>query len=210
MIDTVIFDFDGTLADTGPLIISSFKHIHRKFHDRVCDEEYIMSTFGEPLELTLKRDFGDFDFNHVLASYREYQNGKFKEHVKLYDTVKETLEYIENKNLKMGIATSRLRASTLSALKILNIEEYFEVVVCVDDVVNHKPDKEPLIKVVNGLESHTDKSLYVGDSKYDMESAINAQIKPVLVGWHPDFEILKEKYKVEHTLDKMWDLTDLI
>ena len=54
MIDTVIFDFDGTLADTNNLIINSFKHIYCKYYDGKCDVDYILSTFGEPLEKTLK------------------------------------------------------------------------------------------------------------------------------------------------------------
>ena len=43
MIDTVIFDFDGTLADTNKLILNSFNHIYNKYHDRKCDEDYILS-----------------------------------------------------------------------------------------------------------------------------------------------------------------------
>ena len=91
MIDTVIFDFDGTLADTNQLIINSFKHIYDKFHEGECNECYILSTFGEPLELTLKRDFGNFDFEEVIANYREYQVDRFEKEVRLYDTVEETL-----------------------------------------------------------------------------------------------------------------------
>jgi pyrophosphatase PpaX len=72
MIDTVIFDFDGTLADTNNLIINSFKHIYCKYYDGKCDVDYILSTFGEPLEKTLKRDFRSFKYEDVLKSYREF------------------------------------------------------------------------------------------------------------------------------------------
>ena len=50
MIDTVIFDFDGTLVNTNNLILNSFNHIYCKYHNRNCDEDYVLSTFGEPLE----------------------------------------------------------------------------------------------------------------------------------------------------------------
>jgi len=48
-----------------------------------------------------------------LASYREYQVGRFEKEVTLYDTVIETVKYLNNKNIKIGIATSRIKSSTL-------------------------------------------------------------------------------------------------
>ncbi|NLJ57840.1 MAG: HAD-IA family hydrolase [Tissierellia bacterium] len=210
MINTVIFDFDGTLADTSGLVLNSFKHIYSKYHNRKCDEEYILSIFGEPLEITLRREFADFKFEDVMTSYREYQNDKFEKDVKVFDTVIETLDYLKSNNFKLGIATSRLRASTLWALKVLKIDKYFEVLVAVDDVIKHKPNKEALIKVINQLNSSTESSLYVGDSKYDMECALNAEVTPVLVGWHSNSKSLAEEYNIKHILDKMWDLTELL
>jgi len=210
MIDTVIFDFDGTLADTNNLIINSFKHIYNKYHAGKWDEEYVLSTFGEPLVLTLKRDFSGFPYEEVLASYREYQVGRFEKEVTLYDTVIETVKYLNNKNIKIGIATSRIKSSTLIALKNFDLDKYFQVVISAEDVVSHKPDKEPLIKAIRGLNSSSENTLYVGDSKFDMECAFNAEVTPVLVGWQKNSGELAEKYKIKHVLSKMWDLTWLI
>jgi pyrophosphatase PpaX len=210
MIDTVIFDFDGTLANTNQMIINSFKHIYSVFHNEVCDENYVMNTFGEPLALTLTRDFGQYNFEDVIACYREYQNDRFLDEVTLYETVNDTLEYLKSKNIKIGIATSRLKNSTLSALKNFNIEKYFDVIIAADDVEKHKPDKEPLIKAINELKSSPDKTLYVGDSRFDMECAINANATPVLAGWQHGSKELAEKYSIKHVLEKMWDITKII
>lgn len=211
MIDTVIFDFDGTLADTNGLIINSFKHIYCKYlGEDKFDHDYILTTFGEPLELTLKRDFSGFKYEDVLGSYREYQVDRFEKEVSLYETVKETIKYLKEKDIKIGIATSRIKSSTLSALKKFNIDEYFQVLIAADDVVNHKPDKEPLIKAIKGLNSNIENTLYVGDSKFDMECAINAEVTPVLVGWQKNSEELAARYTVKHVLDKMWDITEII
>lgn len=210
MIDTVIFDFDGTLANTNQMIINSFKHIYSVFHNEECDENYVMNTFGEPLALTLTRDFGQYNFEDVIACYREYQNDRFLDEVTLYETVNDTLEYLKSKNIKIGIATSRLKNSTLSALKNFNIEKYFDVVIAADDVEKHKPDKEPLIKAINELKSSPDKTLYVGDSRFDMECAINANATPVLAGWQHGSKELAEKYSIKHVLEKMWDITKII
>ena len=210
MIDTVIFDFDGTLADTNNLIVNSFKHIYGKYHDGKCDEEYILSTFGEPLELTLKRDFSGYAYEEVVGSYREYQVDRFEKEVTLYDTVSETLKYLHNKDIKIGIATSRIKSSTINALKSFYLDKYFQVIISADDVVKHKPDKEPLIRAIQGLKSNVENTLYVGDSKFDMECALNAEVTPVLVGWQKNSDELAEKYKIKHVLNKMWDLTEII
>ncbi len=210
MIDTIIFDFDGTLANTNQMIINSFRHIYNCFLEEECSEEYIMSTFGEPLELTLKRDFKQFEYEDVIDAYRNYQRDRFNDEVTLYDTVAETLQYLKGKNIKLGIATSRMKHSTVSALENFNIAGYFDVVISADDVTKHKPDKEPLMKVINELKSTADRTLYVGDSKFDMECAINASTTPVLVGWQSNSKELAEKYHIAHVLDKMWDITKLI
>ncbi|MFA9422328.1 MAG: HAD-IA family hydrolase [Sedimentibacter sp.] len=210
MIDTVIFDFDGTLANTNQMIINSFKYIYLKFLQKECGEEYIMSTFGEPLKITLGRDFEKFNYLEVISAYRDYQSERFNEEVTLYETVEETLEYLKNKDIKMGIVTSRLRNSTISALETFNISKYFDVIVAADDVEKHKPDKEPLIRAINELKGTTENTLYVGDSKFDMECAINAITTPVLVGWQLNSSILAENYKIKNVLEKMWDLTSLI
>jgi pyrophosphatase PpaX len=210
MIDTVIFDFDGTLADTNQLILNSFKHIYNKYHNGKWNEDYILGTFGEPLELTLKRDFKNFRYEDVIGSYREYQVDKFDREVSLYETVEDTIKYLKSKDVKIGIATSRLKSSTIQALEKYELDKYFQVVISADDVIKHKPDKEPLIKAINELKSTADNTLYVGDSKFDMECAINAKVTPVLVGWQKKSDELAEKYNIKHVLGKMWDLTEII
>lgn len=210
MIDTVIFDFDGTLADTNQVVINSFKHIYKKFRMEEGSDEYILSTFGEPLELTLARDFGEFNFEDVISCYRNYQKDIFNDEVALYEGVDETLKYLKAKNIKMGVATSRLKASTMEGLEKFSIKKYFDVILTADDVKKHKPDKEPLIRTMSILNSSPDRTLYVGDSRFDMECAINAGTTPVLAGWQKNSEILAKKYNIKYVLDKMWDLTKIL
>lgn len=209
MITTAIFDFDGTLANTNQLIISSFKHIYKEYCIE-CDEEYIISTFGEPLMTTFNRDFSQYDIENILKKYRDFQIFRFNEEVQLYDTVHETLDYLKEKGIKMAIVTSRMRNSTMNALENFNIIKYFDVVVSSDDTVNHKPHKEPLLKAINELNSYASETLYVGDSKFDMECAINAQSIPVLAGWQFNSKQVAEKYNIKYVLDRMWDLTKII
>jgi len=211
MITTVLFDFDGTLADTNNLIINSFRHIYEKFQkDKDMDEKYILSTFGEPLITTMNRDFDMHNIEDVIASYREYQVERFNDEVFLYDKVTETLEFLKNRNISMGIVTSRLRKSTMDALENFKIIQYFDSIITADDTEVHKPNKEPLMMALNQLNKNPDQTLFVGDSKFDMECAINAGAIPVLVGWQSNSQDLAGQYQIKNVLSNMWDLTKLI
>jgi len=211
MITTVLFDFDGTLADTNKLIINSFRHIYEKFQNtKDMDEKYILSTFGEPLITTMNRDFEMHNIEDVIASYREYQVERFNDEVFLYDKVAETLEYLKDKNISMGIVTSRLRKSTMDALENFKIIQYFDSIITADDTEVHKPNKEPLIMALNQLNKNVSETLFVGDSKFDMECAMNAEAIPVLVGWQSNSKELAEQYKIKNVLSNMWELTKLI
>ena len=90
------------------------------------------------------------------------------------------------------------------------LKKHYQVVISADDVTKHKPDKEPLIKAINELQSSTERTLYIGDSKFDMECAINAKTTPVLVGWQTNSDMLAEKYNIKHVLSQMWDLTKIV
>lgn len=208
-IDTVVFDFDGTIADTNSLVINSFKYIYNIYKKEI-NIDYIRTTFGEPLRNVMLRDFPDNDVDEVLSIYREYQGKRFDDEVKLYKSVKDTLNELEKRNIKMGIATSRLRNTTFRGLNNLEIINFFDSIVTADDVENHKPHQEPLLKTIKELKSHPSNTLYIGDSHHDMECAINAKATPILVGWHPNSKEICTKYKINYVLDNMMDLISLI
>lgn len=209
MIDTVVFDFDGTLADTSELIINSFQTVYKKFLGEEKPVEYIMETFGEPLKVTIEREFTQ-PFDDVFKEYRKYQSERFKDDVRLFDNALETLQYLKSKNIKTAVVTARMRESVLNALKDFGIDKYFDVVIAIEDTANHKPHPEPLLKAINLLSTNPNKVLFVGDSKFDMECANRAGAIPVLIGWHAGADILKKQYDVKYVVNDLYEITKLI
>lgn len=209
MITTVIFDFDGTLVNTNQLIINSFQHIYKKYHGKEKSVEYITSSFGEPLKSTLDREFTQ-PYEEVVKEYRYYQLEKFEKEIKLFDHVRETLEKLKDKNIKMGIVTSRFRHTTELALKIFNIQDFFEVIVPADEVIEHKPHPEPLMKALKYIGSKPEETLLVGDSKFDIGCAINSGAIPVLVGWHDNVESIKNMFNLKYVINDMLDVINII
>lgn len=209
MITTVIFDFDGTLADTSQLIINSFNCIYKKFYSEEKSAEYIAESFGEPLKTTIEREFNE-PFEDVVKDYRDYQFGRFDVEVKLFSNSKETLEELKQRGIKMGIVTSRLRNTTDHALELFNIKKYFKVIVPADEVENHKPHPEPLLKALKILNSKPEETLFIGDSRFDIECAKNAGAVSVLVGWHNNAEQLKKEYKPKYIINDMKEIIDIV
>ena len=209
MIDAVIFDFDGTLADTSELIINSFQTVYKKFLGEEKPVDYIRESFGEPLKITIEREFSQ-PFEEVFEEYRNYQSGRFNTDVKLFDKAVENLQYLKSKNIKTAIVTARMKESTLDAIKDFNIDKYFDVVVSINDTVNHKPHPEPLLKAINMLNTTPSQTFYVGDSKFDMECANRAGAIAVLAGWHVGAELLKDQYNVKYLINSLYDITKLI
>jgi pyrophosphatase PpaX len=209
MLDTVIFDFDGTLADTSGLVINSFQTVYKKFHGEEKPVEYISKFFGEPLKVTLEREFTQ-PLEEVMKEYREYQVSRFNDDVKLFNNTREILQYLKSKNIKMAIVTSRMKFSVEKALRDFDIEKYFDVVIAIEDTKNHKPHPEPLWKAIDCLNTSADKVLFVGDSKYDIECAINANVTPVLVAWSIEIEELKNQYNIKHIIDDFSNIEKLI
>ncbi len=209
MLDTVVFDFDGTLADTSELIINSFQTVYKKFFGEEKPVEYISQFFGEPLKVTIEREFPQ-PFEDVFNEYREYQSGKFNNDVKLFNNAAEILQYLKSKNIKTAIVTSRMRESVIKALNYFNIDKYFDVVIAVNDTINHKPHPEPLLKAINLLGTSPDKTLFVGDSRFDMECANNAGAIPVLTGWHAGSEELKNQYDIKYVINDLYEISRII
>lgn len=209
MITTVIFDFDGTLADTSELITNSFQCIYKKYHGEEKTPEYIAKSFGEPLRTTIEREFTQ-PYDEVVKEYRAYQFGRFDTEVKLFSNSKETLRELAKRGIKLGIVTSRLRSTTDHALELFNIKEYFKVIVPADEVENHKPHPEPLLKALKSLKSMPKETLFIGDSKFDIGCAKNAGAISVLVGWHNNVDEIKKEYKPEYIINDMKDIIQII
>jgi len=124
MINTVIFDFDGTLADTSELIVNSFQTVYKKFLGEEKPVEYIKESFGEPLKVTFEREFKE-PFDEVFKVYRDYQAARFESDVQLFEKAVETLQYLKSKNIKTAVVTARMKESVVNALKDFHIDRRF-------------------------------------------------------------------------------------
>ena len=183
MIDTVLFDFDGTIMDTNDVIIGSWQHVYRTLRGEEGDLDYILSTFGEPLEYSMATSFPEVPMEESVRIYRDWHRARFLDMIKLFPGVTEMLQEIKARGYKTGIASSRLRLTLEQGLDKYDLRQYFDAIVAVEDTENPKPAPDIVLKTLELLEAKPEEAIMVGDSRLDILCAHNAGVPAVLVGW---------------------------
>ena len=176
-----IFDIDGTLTSTNELIFASFNHIAKKYLNRTFTDEEIISLFGPTEDVILKEWCGDKFEEAKEEYYNFYSDNHHMAYV--HEGMIEILDYLKSKGFPLGIFTGKGRRASLITLQKIGAEKYFDLIVTGDDVENHKPSAEGIIKFVNQFGLKKEKVLMIGDSVGDVKASKEAGIKIASVLW---------------------------
>ncbi|MEY8368713.1 HAD-IIIA family hydrolase [Anaerovoracaceae bacterium 42-11] len=211
-IKTILFDFDGTVANTNRLIIDSWQHVFRTVHGKEADEADIKATFGEPLGISMVKNFPDMNPEDAIDMYRSHQKDIYEEMIEPFPGMAELLKGLKEKGYQVGIVTSRLRNSTMIGLRKFGLAETADCIVTCEDTDKHKPDPEPALIALEKLSSKAEETLMVGDSMFDIKCAHNAGIKAVMVGWAEAITEadLTGPDRPEYCIEKAEDLYDIL
>ena len=171
-IKLIIFDFDGTLADTYELIIKTNQAAMEAMDYPVRDEEAIRATIGLPLEAGIRALYPDLPEEALpqwCATYRRIFDVYKNQYLPvLFPEVKETLEWLRDKGFVLTVASSRQSVSLNAFLRDLGILPCFRYVLGADNVSRAKPDPEPVLKTLRDLGYSAGKTLVVGDMPVDI------------------------------------------
>ena len=171
-IKLIIFDFDGTLADTRELIVRTNQEAMKAMNYPVRDEEAIRKTIGLPLEAGIRTLFPELTEEEVpawCAMYRKVFDVLKNQIVPtLFPEVKETLEWLHGKGFILTVASSRHSSSLNAFLRDMGIAEYFQYVLGADNVAKAKPDPEPVLQTLRDLGYQPSEALVVGDMPVDI------------------------------------------
>lgn len=171
MIRSIIFDFDGTLANTLPVIFACYDYSTEKILGKKADRAPFIETFGQPLRVCLTKIFGEEKGELICNEYRAYQDLHHDELIRPFPKVKETLEQLHRMQIPMAIVTSKTTATCLRGARCLDIAQYFMAVIGADAVKRPKPDPEPTLLALEKLSARPEETLCVGDAPYDILSA---------------------------------------
>jgi len=190
---TVLFDLDGTLVDSGAIILASFKHAARTVLARDVDEEQIAALVGGSNLHDQMRVLSPAHVDELVRVYREH-NRPLHDELEAFDGVEELIETLSGQGRKLGIVTAKGRQTVDLAFAVLSLESYFDAVVTADMTDRHKPDPAPVLKALELLESEPADAAFVGDSPYDIAAGKAAGVFTVAVSWgkiHPEERLLE-------------------
>jgi pyrophosphatase PpaX len=190
---TVLFDLDGTLVDSGAIILASFKHAARTVLARDVEEEQIAALVGGSNLHEQMRVLSPAHVDELVRVYREH-NRPLHDELEAFEGVEELMEMLSEQGRKLGIVTAKGRQTVDLAFAVLSLERYFDTVVTADMTERHKPDPAPVLKALELLESEPADAAFVGDSPYDIAAGKAAGVFTVAVSWgkiHPEERLLE-------------------
>lgn len=181
--DAVLFDLDGTLIDTNQLIVESFQHVFRSELGREVTPAEIYPNFGEPLRTTFARYDPD-RADDLVAVYRVYNLSQHDRMVRPFPGVPGAVAELQAAGVRLGVVTSKYTDLARRGLRVCDLEDYFPVVVGVDQTQRHKPEPEPALRAMAllGVEPGP-RVLMVGDSPLDVACGRAAGCATAAVGW---------------------------
>lgn len=189
---------DGTLVDSIPLIVESFRHTVREHTGLNLPDEVFIAGIGMPLTDQLKTFSRD---ERECTSMREMYSRYYVENaerVRPFSGVEELLISLKERSFKQGIVTSKSRAGLDRVLKQFQWEDLFDVTVGADEVKQGKPHPEPVLLAMQLLGVGADETWMIGDSPHDLEAGRAASAKIGAVAWGPfDHGLLKKFHPEE-------------
>ena len=175
----VVFDFDGTLVNSLPLVLASIAHALEPFGGKPTME--IFARLGGPPERFLPLLLEDpKNVPAALARMEAYHNAN-NHLVEVFAGAAAMLAQLDATGIKIALWTGRDRLSTEVLLRTLGLERYFAVVMCGDDLPSHKPDPAGLREIIRRLGVAPDETVFVGDADVDVLGGHACGVDTILI-----------------------------
>jgi pyrophosphatase PpaX len=190
---SLLFDLDGTLVNTIPLIFACYEHtlaVHLPGFRP--SRRVIVGHLGRSLDDIL------FDYavsagvadpapisRQMLETYRQFQRENLDRLIEPFDGVREALAGLKDRGLTLGLVTSKVEWAARLSYERYGLGEYLSVLVFHDDTVKHKPDPEPLLFAAAKAGLEPARTAYVGDATHDMAAGRAAGMRTIGALWGP-------------------------
>lgn len=194
--EAIIFDFDGTLADTSPGILNCVRYTQKTMGLPEISESNMYSHIGPPMEESYNRNFGlkGDELAKAVSLHKQYAVNKGYKELKLYDGIRELLDKLKDNGIYTAIATLKAQDTVLKILNYFHMMDRFDNVFGVD-IAAPKNKAQLLQDCLERSGKNADGTVLVGDSRYDAEGAAKAGIDFIGVTYGFGFRTKEEVYK---------------
>lgn len=187
----ILFDFDGTLANTLPVCDVAFQHVFRKFDGRELSSAEVRVMFGPSETGIIRKNLKYADKDEAIEQYYAKYLAHHTELVEPNQEIHDLLLLLKEQGMKLGIVTGKARRSLDISLEALGWEGLFDAIITGDDVEKPKPDPEGVLKILGQLNIAKNEAVFIGDSDADILAGIEAGVLTIGVQWLPDYQTLE-------------------
>ena len=195
----LLFDLDGTLADTAPDLAFALNRVLNSLDFPAVTLENTRNWIGNGIRCLLERalaggsekNFGPEFVDRGVALFESFYVEALWRKSVCYPGVIDGLVELKQRGYKMGCVTNKLRSCTDKLLEYSGLTNFFEVVVSGDDLVETKPAPAPLLYAADQLRVDPKDCVVIGDSRNDIDAARAAGMAVLAVTWgyHQDLEL---------------------
>lgn len=191
----IIFDFDGTLANTLPICYYAFQNVFKEFDNKDLSSEEIKAMFGPSETGIIRANLINSNKEQAIELYYKKYLENHSNLVKHNAEIDEMIKHLKGNGIKLGIVTGKARRSLDISLKALQMDQLFDAIITGDDVIHPKPHPEGIIQALSLLNVQNIEAMYVGDSDADIQAGSEANVHTVGVRWLQDYQT--SEFKIE-------------
>jgi len=211
MLRLLIFDLDGTLADTAIDITNAVNFALQPFGVRPFSVEEIRGMVGSGITSLLHSLIPpgyapDLTLDDAIERFLGYYSEHILDNTTAYPNVRETLQRLDT--YKKAVISNKRESLSKKVLDGIGILHHFDIVLGSDSVPERKPSPVPVFEVLKRLGIREDEAIMIGDSNYDIETAKAAGVKVIAVtyGFRPK-EVLKD---ADYMIDDFRELLQIL
>ncbi len=208
--NAVIFDMDGLLFDTEKVFNKAWQ-VLADSQGLVLNPEMLdnlRGTSGAKMLKILTYYWPQSNEQFLMKEVFKVAEKMLKENVPVKPGAPELLQFLKNHDVPMAIATSSPRYLVESNLNISHFDEFFNVIVCKEDIKNGKPNPEIFLKAASELNQDPEKCIVLEDAIHGVKAGLNAKCRTIMVPdlILPNEEILNSDVLVLKNLNQVIDV----
>jgi pyrophosphatase PpaX len=191
----LVFDFDGTLVDSYPLIEEAFAHVMRTHRLDETARELFRQSRGLPLPEQMKMIAPDM-WEELVETYRSADTRLG--HAQVFRGVPTMIKRLRQAGAPLAVVSCKRRALVEAELEAAGLRQHFDVVIGFEDVTPPKPAPDPLLAAIGRLGLSRSAAVYVGDSMVDLKTGRAARVRTVLAAWglSPEFRAAFRRHRL--------------
>ncbi|WP_409274527.1 HAD family hydrolase [Neobacillus sp. SCS-31] len=206
----VIFDFDGTLADTLPICFFAFQSVFKEYDGRDLTSEQIKAMFGPSETGIIRENLLHKSHDEAIELFYEKYSEKHDEFVEKNEEISSLLKQLKSEDYKLGIVTGKAKRSLDISLQCLGMEGMFDVEITGDDVDIPKPHPEGIHKALAELGVSPAEAIFLGDSDADILAGKKANVHTIGVQWLPNYQSLEFTVQPDEVFTSFRELVNLL